>query len=108
MLLMHMLLQQKAIIGLKLFMKCLERMVNPMVYCKIKVRNADSAVYSIGTQIDDMTGEITFFQDNRPPKLNKQAQKYPIREMHIIRLYGKHMSDFKKGVFKDKIAYEIG
>ena len=79
-----------------------------MVYCKIKVRNADSAVYSIGTQIDDMTGEITFFQDNRPPKLNKQAQKYPIREMHIIRLYGKHMSDFKKGVFKDKIAYEIG
>lgn len=79
-----------------------------MVYCKIKERNADSAVYLIGARTDDMTGEITFFKGNRLPKLNKQAEKYPVREMHISRLYGKHMSDFEKGIFKDKIAYEIG
>jgi len=41
-------------------MKCLERMVNRMVYCKIKERNADSAVYLIGARTDDMTGEIIF------------------------------------------------
>jgi len=31
-----------------------------MVYCKIKERNADSAVYLIGARTDDMTGEIIF------------------------------------------------
>lgn len=79
-----------------------------MVYCKIKEKTADHAVYSIGIRTDDMTGEITFFKDQRPPVLNRQADKYPVGVRHIGKVYGKYTDEFAQGVFKEKLAYEIG
>lgn len=79
-----------------------------MVYCKIKERNDYSAVYSIGSRIDDMSGEITFFKGDKEPILNKQAEKYPVHNVQIARLLMKYMDDFDSGKFADKLSVEIG
>lgn len=79
-----------------------------MVYCKIKERKADMAVYNIGTRIDDMSGEVIFYKDGKEPALKKQAEKHPVRNAQIARLYIKYMDDFSSGSFADKLAIEIG
>lgn len=79
-----------------------------MVYCKIKERKNDSAVYNIGTRVDDLSGEITFYKGFKEPLLNKQAEKHPVHNVHIARLLNKYMEDFEEGKFADKLAIEIG
>lgn len=83
-------------------------MVNLMVYCKLKEKKDTFAVYNIGTTVEDMTGEIAFYKDAREPEVLKQAEEYPVRTMHIARIYSKYMQDFANGIFKEKLAYEIG
>lgn len=78
------------------------------VYCNLKERNNEFAIYKIGTRVSDISGEVTFYKDLREPKLNKQAVKYLVRPIQITRLYGKYKDDFAKGIFKDKLAIEIG
>lgn len=79
-----------------------------MVYCKLIEKTADSATYSIGTDINDMTGKAIFFRDLREPQLLRQASGDPIRTGHLARIYGKYHNDFVNGNFKEKLAYEIG
>lgn len=79
-----------------------------MVYCKAKEQNDDYAVYSIGKRIDDMTGEIVFFKDDRDPELREQAERFPVRLKDIIRLHAKYSAEFKSGKFREKLAIEIG
>ena len=104
----HMLWLQKSMISMAIWWNCLERMVSQMVYCKIKERKDDFAVYNIGTRVDDMTGEITFYKGHQEPLLGKQAEKAPIRDIHIVKILRKYMRDFEKGIFNDKLAFEIG
>lgn len=79
-----------------------------MVYCKVKEQAEGYAVYSIGKRIDDMTGEIVFFKDEREPELREQAEHHPIRLKDIIRLYAKYRAEFANGEFREKLAIEIG
>ena len=79
-----------------------------MVYCRLMEKAKDHAVYSIGVRTDDMTGKITFYSDQRPPVLDKQADKNPVGVRHIGKLYGKYMEEFAQGDFREKLAYEIG
>lgn len=79
-----------------------------MVFCKLKEKKVDSAVYNIGTDVNDLTGEVIFFKDLREPELLKQAEEEPIRVGHIARIYGKYRDDFANGNFKEKLAFEIG
>lgn len=79
-----------------------------MIYCKIKERKDSYAVYYVGRVVSDMTGEVIFYEDDRKPELLKQAEKYEVWNNLIMRLYGKYKGDFSKGIFKEKIAIEIG
>lgn len=81
---------------------------NQVVYCKLKEKKADSATYNIGTDVNDMSGEVVFFKDLREPELLKQAKEHPVRVGHLARIYGKYRNDFASGEFKEKLAYEIG
>ena len=83
-------------------------MVHCLVYCKIKERKENFAVYSIGTSIDDITGEVVFYKGYQEPMLVKQAEKFEIKDIHIAKILQKHMCEFKKGIFKDKLSFEIG
>lgn len=77
-----------------------------MVYCRLKETNEHSAIYSVGSLVADMTGEVEFFDDGRPPILLKQAEKEEIIPLFLNKLYAKYKVDFLKGEFKQKIAYE--
>lgn len=79
-----------------------------MVYCNLKENRKDSAVYNIGTTIGDLSGEVVFYASGREPELTQQAKKEPVRNKHIAKIYGKYYDDFAKGIFKEKIAYEVG
>lgn len=79
-----------------------------MVYCKLKEQKSDSAIYNIGTDVNDLSGEVIFFKDLREPEILKQDKEEPIRVGHLARIYGKYREDFAKGNFKEKLAYEIG
>ena len=79
-----------------------------MVYCQMKENKGDSAIYMIGTTVEDMTGEVVFYKGQREPELLKQANEDPVRPRHLARIYGKYIRDFAKGNFKEKLAYEIG
>lgn len=57
-----------------------------MIYCKIKERYDDHAVYSVGATLADMTGQLTFFRDERLPVLDKQTDKVPVLDACIARL----------------------
>ena len=78
------------------------------VYCRLVRKTDDYALYSIGTVVTDMTGEIIFYKDLRDPELIKQAEVYPVRIKHIASIYIKYKESFSQGVFKEKLAHEIG
>ena len=78
-----------------------------MVYCNLKEKRKDSAVYNIGTTVGDLSGEVVFYADMREPELLQQAKNEPVRTKHIAKIYGKYYGEFAKGVFKEKLAYEI-
>ena len=79
-----------------------------MVYCKLIENNHDSAVYHIGTSIDDLTGKVVFYRDSRDPNLLKQADEDPVRTLHLARIISKYGQAFAKGEFAEKLSYEIG
>ena len=66
------------------------------------------AIYYIGTSIRDLSGEVIFYKDLREPMLLKQASKESVTSRHIARIYGKYRVEFENGIFKEKLAYEIG
>lgn len=78
-----------------------------MVYCNFKEKTDTTVTYMYGAVVNDVTGELIFhFTEDiieivTPPKKEKVYMKY------IKRLYGKQRENFQKGIFKEKIAYEI-
>ena len=79
-----------------------------MVYCLLKEKTGNYAIYATGKRVDDMTGEIVFYKDEQEPELLKQADRFPVHVKDITRLYVKYKAEFSKGEFREKLAIEIG
>ncbi len=79
-----------------------------MIFCKLKEKQEDRAIYHVGSLISDMSGEVIFFKGEKAPVLSKQAEKYPVLESRIMQVYTKYHHELKNGVFPEKMAYEIG
>lgn len=81
-----------------------------MIFCKLKEKQEDRAIYQVGVRISDMTGEAIFFKGGEKyPVLIKQAEEYPVFEHRLLQIYFKYYySNFRNDVFPEKMAYEIG
>lgn len=78
-----------------------------MVYCNYKSHTQDSVTYAYGQTIGDMTGEVIFFfQKENGIEVVKKPEKHPVVMRQINSLYRRNRDEFKKGVFKEKLAYE--
>ena len=77
-----------------------------MVYCKLKERIKDGAVYLYGGITDDLTGEIKFANDGKSFDVIKTPEKSEVYTRSLNRLFGKYKTDFEKGDFKEKLSYE--
>ncbi len=81
-----------------------------MIFCKLKEKQEDRAIYLVGALISDMTGEAIFFKGGEKyPVLSKQAEKYPVFEHRLLQIYFKYYyNNFRNGVFPEKMGNEIG
>lgn len=77
-----------------------------MVYCDY-IKNDDKTVtYAYGGDVNDISGELVFHFDKDTIEIVKLPETDNAPERHIMSLYGMHMDNFKKGIFKQKICYE--
>ena len=78
-----------------------------MVYCNYISNTNESVTYAYGARCDDITGEVIFDFGKDTIEVVKTPKMEEAPKRHIKSLYGKYSSDFKKGIFKQKISYEI-
>ncbi|MBQ7118491.1 MAG: hypothetical protein IJN88_09800 [Clostridia bacterium] len=77
-----------------------------MIYCNLKQKDKNSAVYFFGTEIEDITGEVEFYTDFSQPKILKQPLKNEVKANIFNKILIKYKKDFVKGIFNQKISYE--
>lgn len=78
-----------------------------MVYCNYKSHTQDSVTYAYGQTIGDITGEVIFFfKEENGVEVVKKPEKHLVIMRQINSLYRRNRDEFKKGIFKEKIAYE--
>jgi hypothetical protein len=79
-----------------------------MVYCDYRSHTDDTATYAYGETIDDITGVLVFhFGKEEGIEIIKKPERHGVIGRQINSLYGIHREEFKKGIFKEKIAYEV-
>lgn len=78
-----------------------------MVYCKLINVNENNARYSIGGRIDDMTGILVYDRKDDSFEIEKEPDNSKVYKIHIKSMLCKYIEEFRKGIFKKKIGYEI-
>lgn len=77
-----------------------------MVYCNLKQKNKESAVYTFGVAPNDVTGEAEFHSDMRKPTILKQPETGNVPGWILTRLLVKYKDKIENGIFPDKLCYE--
>lgn len=77
-----------------------------MIYCNLKQKKNTSAIYYFGTSLNDMSGEVEFFSENKNPSIIKHPKTKLVASSLITKLFAKYKTDFSKGVYPQKISYE--
>jgi len=77
-----------------------------MVYCTLKKKSSDSAVYYIGCSLEDINGEVEFFAKSINPRILQQPKENNVSSSMLTKLAVKYKDKFLKGEFPDKISYE--
>lgn len=77
-----------------------------MVYCNLKQKKNASAIYYFGASLNDMSGEVEFFSENKNPSIIKQPETKLVASSLITKLFIKYKTDFSKGIYPKKISYE--
>lgn len=78
-----------------------------MVYCNLKENTETTVTYMYGATIYDITGELVFHFHEDKIEIVTPPKKAEVYIKYIKRLYGKQRENFKNGIFKEKISYEI-
>jgi hypothetical protein len=79
-----------------------------MIYCKLLSKDGQLLRYAIGGVSDDLTGEIEVNKDDLSYHILKEPKNSFLYYRHIDSMLARCKKDFGQGVFKDKIAHEIG
>lgn len=79
-----------------------------MVYCKLKSNDGQVLRYAIGGVYNDLTGEIEVNKEDLSYRIIKEPEKSLLYSRHIESMLARCKKDYDHGVFKEKIAHEIG
>ena len=77
-----------------------------MIYCNIKKKNDNSAIYLFGTSTNDITGEAEFFSTFTEPKIFKQPETRDVPLSQLSRIVVKYRSELTHGKFPERMSYE--
>lgn len=78
-----------------------------MVYCNLEKVDGNKVLYSIGGYSDDITGKLLIDFKTQEYILLEEPKNSKVYDYFIKRLLSKHQSNFEKGIFKQRISYEI-
>ena len=78
-----------------------------MVYCKLIEKNAKRVRYALGGFVNDMTGELVIHRETNTYEIAKMPEKSKVYKVHIDRMLLMYAKDIKKGIFSEKMGYEI-
>lgn len=79
-----------------------------MIYCKLRKKQKDSALYDIGATVNDITGQALFYSDGKNPQVIKQPEKYAVRDAALVRVAVKYKKKLADEKFPEKMSVEIG
>ena len=79
-----------------------------MIYCNLKNSDGNSATYDFGLRTDDLSGIVIFYKDRIEPEVVKLPSQGERAILLLSKLNAHHRRDFSKGIFKEKLSYEIG
>lgn len=77
-----------------------------MIYCKIKEKKDNSAIYLFGNDIEDITGEAEFFSTFTEPKIIKQPKTGSVPAGLLAKVVIKYKAKLTEGNFPEKMAFE--
>ena len=60
-----------------------------------------------GGFVNDMTGELVIHRETNTYEIAKMPEKSKVYKVHIDRMLLMYAKDIKKGIFSEKMGYEI-
>lgn len=77
-----------------------------MVYCNLKEKKDNSAIYFFGATTEDVNGEVIFYTEPIQPQIIKQPSKQSVSIISLNKIVAKYKNQFIEGIFPNKISYE--
>lgn len=78
-----------------------------MVYCRLKSKNDNVAIYGIGGFYDDVSGILRLDRKAKQYEIIKQPKTQKVYEQFVDRMLRRYQEQFEKGVIPEKMSYEI-
>lgn len=80
-----------------------------MIYCHYISHTWDTVTYAYGATIDDITGVVVFhIWKEDGIEIVQKPERYIVLQRYIQSVYHRHLDEFRRGVFLEKFAREIG
>ena len=79
-----------------------------MVFCNLLSVDGKVALYAMGGTPEDLTGELLVDAENETFEILKEPEKSKVYLTHIGSMLRSNQEEFKKGVFKKRMAHQIG
>lgn len=79
-----------------------------MVFCSLISAEGKKALYALGGTPEDMTGRLFIDAAKGVYEVTKSPENTKVYDAHIGAMLRRHMSEFDQGVFKERIAHQIG
>ena len=79
-----------------------------MVFCNLISSEGKKAIYSIGGSPEDLTGRLSIDAEKGIYEAKKYPEKTTVYLSHIGAMIRKHEDEFDKGIFNERLAYQIG
>ena len=79
-----------------------------MIYCNLERIKGSRILYSVGGRVTDITGQVVVDYKTKEYDLLKKPDHSTAYDYFLRRLFDREQANYEKGVFRNKISYEIG
>ncbi len=79
-----------------------------MVFCNLLSVNGNTALYAIGGNPNDLTGQLIINSEDGSYIILRAPENSKVYDTHIRSMIGKYRKSIDNGDFKEKMAYQIG
>ena len=77
-----------------------------MIYCTLIKSQKEYATYSVGTNTNNITGEVKFFNKLTQPVVVRHPNAEKIPDVLLSKIVVKYKKELENGNFPNKMSYE--